>query len=92
MPRPGPATPLIAVAQESGVGRWHTVRLATLSFFEYLQIKKIPTPNLPAVSSLTKLFDWRQVDRDLVGEESRPLVGQDGSGGTPGTPGIGRVL
>ena len=35
----GSATPLVEEGQESGVGRWHTVRLATLSFYEYLQIK-----------------------------------------------------
>src|SRR5262249_19010359 len=71
----GSATPLVAEGQESGVGRWHTIRLATLSFFEYLQIKQIETPKLPAVSSLTELFDWTQSERDRIGEESRPLVG-----------------
>jgi uncharacterized protein len=38
----GSATPLIHVGQESGVGRWHTIKLATLSFYEYLQLKEIP--------------------------------------------------
>ena len=34
----GSAMPLVEAGQESGVGRWHTIRLTTLSFFEYLQI------------------------------------------------------
>jgi uncharacterized protein len=71
----GSATPLVTEGQESGVGRWHTIRLATLSFFEYLQIKKIRVPALPAAPSLTRLFDWSQAERARVGEESRPLVG-----------------
>jgi len=36
----GSAMPLISSEQESGVGRWHTIRLTTLSFYEYLQLKK----------------------------------------------------
>lgn len=35
----GSAMPLITSGQESGVGRWHTIKLATLSFYEYLQLK-----------------------------------------------------
>lgn len=34
----GSAMPLIQ--EESGVGRWHTIKLTTLSFYEYLQLKK----------------------------------------------------
>lgn len=37
----GSAMPLIHKNQESGVGRWHTIRLTTLSFYEYLQLKKV---------------------------------------------------
>ncbi len=36
----GSAIPLISSNQESGVGRWHTISLTTLSFYEYLQLKK----------------------------------------------------
>ncbi len=71
----GSATPLTVEGQESGVGRWHTIRLATLSFYEYLQIKKIPAPALPAVASLRQLFDWSPSELARVGEEARPLVG-----------------
>lgn len=54
----GSATPLMAGGQESGVGRWHTLRLTTLSFFEYLQIKRLVMPPLPRLKSLRELFQW----------------------------------
>ena len=71
----GSATPLAAEGQESGVGRWQTVRLATLSFFEYLQIRKLTAPPLPALASLLELFSWEAPQFARWGEESRPLVG-----------------
>ena len=70
----GPATPLVEEGQESGVGRWHTIKLATLSFFEYLQIKKLAVPELPDVESLVKLFEWTGAEFSRVGEQARPLV------------------
>ncbi len=36
----GSAVPLVHKGQESGVGRWHTIRIATLSFYEYLDLRK----------------------------------------------------
>lgn len=54
----GSAMPLIQDKQESGVGRWHTIRLTTLSFFEYLQLKKLNLPKLPTLNSLEKLYQW----------------------------------
>ncbi len=66
--------PLVVEGQESGVGRWHTIKLATLSFFEYLQIKKIATPRLPNVASLAQIFDWSPAEMANVGVEARPLV------------------
>ena len=71
----GSATPLVVEGQESGVGSWHTIKLATLSFFEYLQIKKTATPRLPNVASLTQIFDWSPAEMANVGVEARPLVG-----------------
>jgi predicted AAA+ superfamily ATPase len=59
---------------ESGVGRWHTIRLATLSFAEYLQIQEIRLPNLPEVDSLAELFSWGPADLLQAGETARPLV------------------
>lgn len=70
----GSATPLVEEGQESGVGRWHTIKLATLSFFEYLQIKKLPVPPLPELDSLLKLFEWTPAQFARVSEEARPLV------------------
>lgn len=40
----GSAMPLIHSDQESGVGRWHTIKLPTLSFYEYIQLKQTPSP------------------------------------------------
>lgn len=71
----GSATPLVTEGQESGVGRWQTIRLATLSFYEYLQIRKITAPALPAVGSLLELFEWDKARFTRTGEDARPLVG-----------------
>lgn len=54
----GSATPLLKDHPESGVGRWHTIALSTLSFYEYCQLKKVKLPALPALDSLNQLFEW----------------------------------
>jgi predicted AAA+ superfamily ATPase len=71
----GSATPLVTEGQESGTGRWHTVRLATLSFYEYLQIKKVPAPDLPEVGSLQKLRSWSPADFGRTAAAAKPLTG-----------------
>ncbi|HXU29533.1 MAG TPA: ATP-binding protein [Thermoanaerobaculia bacterium] len=71
----GSAIPLVTEGQESGVGRWLTIRLSTLSFFEYLQIRRAPTPNLPSVDSLREPFEWSEAQRVRVAEEAWPLTG-----------------
>jgi len=71
----GSAMPLASEGQESGVGRWQTLRVATLSFYEYLQLKRIPTPELPRVDSLTELFDWNEAHCAKVANDARPLTG-----------------
>lgn len=71
----GSATPLTREGQESGVGRWHTIRLATLSFFEYLQIRDTDLPDLPLLSSLRNLRDWEANQFARVAAEARPLAG-----------------
>jgi len=71
----GSATPLTREGQESGVGRWQTIRIATLSFYEYLQLRQQQTPELPAVSSLASLTDWQPAQFTRVAEQARPLVG-----------------
>jgi predicted AAA+ superfamily ATPase len=71
----GSATPLVEAGQESGVGRWHTIRLTTLSFYEYLQIKQLSLPALPALRTLRDLFDWSQPDFYRAIEAAAPYVG-----------------
>lgn len=71
----GSATPLVTEGQESGAGRWHTVRLATLSFYEFLQITKVAVPELPAVTSLQKLRGWSEAEFTRTGADARPLTG-----------------
>jgi len=71
----GSAVPLETENLESGVGRWHTIRLATLSFSEYLQIQEIRLPNVPEVDSLAELFSWSPADLLRTGENARPLRG-----------------
>ncbi len=45
----GSASPVLAEkAKESGVGRWTTIRIPTLSFYEYLTLMGVPEPNLAA--------------------------------------------
>ncbi len=56
----GSATPILQVDQESGLGRWHTIRLTTLSFYEYVQLKKLSLPELPKIKSLKEIFEWDQ--------------------------------
>lgn len=48
--------PLVNSGEESGVGRWFTLQISTLSFYEYLQIKKISFPNVPKISQFTDLI------------------------------------
>lgn len=71
----GSATPLLEEGQESGVGRWHTIRLTTLSFYEYLQIKKVELPPLQNVASLKDLFGWTKPDFYRISELAAPYVG-----------------
>jgi uncharacterized protein len=70
----GSAMPLVDAAQESGVGRWHTIRLSTLSFYEYLQIKQLTLPALPKLKSLRDLFEWSPSDFYRVSEIAAPYT------------------
>ncbi len=71
----GSAMPLVEADQESGVGRWHTIRLTTLSFYEYLQLKRLQLPELPRLRSLRELFDWAPADLMRTSEIAAPYVG-----------------
>ncbi len=71
----GSAMPLANSGQESGVGRWHTLQISTLSFYEYLQIKKIPIPNMPQISFLPELFEYSLSDLNRITQASQGLIG-----------------
>lgn len=71
----GSAMPLVEAEQESGVGRWHAIRLTTLSFYEYLQLKRIVLPALPPLKTLAQLFEWTAPQFYRVQEIATPYVG-----------------
>lgn len=71
----GSAMTLADIDQESGVGRWHTLRLSTLSFYEYIQIKNIKPPAIPEINSLTEFFNFSNVDFSSVSNASQFLIG-----------------
>jgi predicted AAA+ superfamily ATPase len=58
----GSASPLRNASTESGVGRWETIPLATLSFGEFLRLRRIEVGPIPEVNSLRALFDWSEAD------------------------------
>lgn len=70
----GSAMPLLTANPESGVGRWHTIRMTTLSFYEYLQIKKAGLPALPRLASLTDLFEMGPPEYYRIRETSEPYT------------------
>lgn len=70
----GSAMPLLEADQESGVGRWHAIRLTTLSFYEYIQIKGLQLPPLPRVNSLMELFDQPPSNLYRIQEAGKPYV------------------
>lgn len=61
---------------ESGVGRWYTVRLPTLSFFEYLHIRRVPYPELPVIRNLREIADWSEAEISHIAHEAAPLAAQ----------------
>ncbi len=71
----GSAMPLSSTDQESGVGRWHTLRISTLSFYEYLKIKNISLPPIPTVSLLSDLFKFTNAEYLRITEASQALIG-----------------
>ena len=71
----GSAMPIAEDGQESGVGRWHTIRLTTLSFYEYVQIKQLSLPELPRLRSLRDLFDWSPAEFYRTTDAASAYVG-----------------
>lgn len=70
----GSATPILGSDQESGVGRWHTIKLTTFSFYEYVKLKKLNLPELPKIKSLKEIFDWEQRKIDIVSEDASSYI------------------
>ncbi len=70
----GSASSIRDGSAESGLGRIETIPLPTLSFREYLQLRKAQIPDLPAVRSLRELFDWSQGDFVRVGSAAQGLT------------------
>jgi predicted AAA+ superfamily ATPase len=71
----GSATPLQREQTESGVGRWQTLRIPTLSFYEFLQIREIRINAIPPVSSLQQLFGWQEAQFRRVSATVTELAG-----------------
>lgn len=70
----GSASPLRQAGQESGVGRWETIPLATLSFAEFLRLRNIETPPIQPLGSLRALFEWQPADFSRVAGNARALT------------------
>lgn len=70
----GSSTPVTTENLESGVGRWQTVRLGTLSFFEFLQIQNANLPSLPQINSFQELFQWTPQEFIKSAQSAIPLL------------------
>ena len=63
----GSASPvLVKGSQESGVGRWLTVKVLTLSFYEYCELLNIEKPDLLTNLKITDLAAESQQQRTLL--------------------------
>lgn len=71
----GSATPLLQTNQESGVGRWHNIQMSTLSFYEYLQIKKVELPKTHEIESLSSLLHLSAAEYHRIVESCSYLIG-----------------
>lgn len=69
----GSASPLRDAA-ESGVGRWETIPLPTLSFAEFLRLRNIELPEIPPVKSLRALFEWSPAEFSRAALVGRSLT------------------
>lgn len=60
----GSAMPLLNADNESGVGRWHTIKLTTLSFYEYLQLKPLASFKFIINKDFEKLYKKFQFNKN----------------------------
>lgn len=70
----GSAGSIHSESAESGVGRWETILLPTLSFGEFLRLKNAPVPALPRPSTLMDLFEWSEADFLKAGVMGQELI------------------
>lgn len=71
----GSAMSLGTADSSAGVGRWRTVRLPTLSFHEYLELRKVALPPTPPLGSLGDLFEWSGQDLHVAREAAQECQG-----------------
>lgn len=69
----GSAIPLREANVESGVGRWETIPLPTLSFREFLRLRNKPVPNIAKITSLQELLKWTEGDFIRVAAGAKSL-------------------
>ena len=63
----GSASPaLIKGNQESGAGRWSTIQVPTMSFYEYCELLNIDQPELPIHLKITSLVHKTQQERTQI--------------------------
>ena len=63
----GSASPaLIKGSQESGAGRWSTIQVPTMSFYEYCELLNIDQPELPIDLKITSLVHKTQQERTQI--------------------------
>ncbi len=70
----GSATPLMEVNQESGVGRWHTIQMTALSFFEYARLKQLALPALPKIGEPEEVSGLTTSGLQNIREKAAPYV------------------
>jgi len=70
----GSASSSLAIdGAESGVGRWATVRVPTLSFYEYLRLMRVETPALPRGYRPTRLVSLSKAEAQGILTKCLPL-------------------
>lgn len=88
----GSVMPLERAQQDTGAGRWRSLRVPTLSFSEYLHLAGVPPPELRPVAAPNELFGWKRIDfsapvgvaAEYIGHFHRYLA----QGGFPLTAGL----
>lgn len=63
----GSASPaLVKGSTESGTGRWKTIPVPTLSFYEYCALRNVETPDIPAHIRPTGMLSMSQQERNSL--------------------------